>query len=116
VVVIAPRIDSRLVAALVRIDDPKRPIAETNRRLGRVARELGLPKPSYEQVRVIVHAIRRGKHEPGVGSLLLDLAFRTRSVEAVVDLLIDTISSPTPSDSLLLGRREGSPAASGGPK
>jgi hypothetical protein len=54
--------------------------------------------------------------EPGVGSLLLDLAFRTRSPQAVADLLIDAISSPTPSDSLLLGRREGSPAASGGPK
>ena len=78
-VVIAPRIDSRLVAALVRIDDPRRPIAETNRRLGRVAAELGLAKPSYEQVRVIVHAIRRGKQEPAIGSLLLDLAFRTRS-------------------------------------
>ena len=115
-VVIAPRIDSRLVAALVRIDDPKRPIAETNRRFGRVGRELGLPKPSYERVRVIVHAIRRGKQGPGVGSLLLDLAFRTRSPEAVVDLLIDAISSPTPSDSLLLGRKGGGAAASDSPK
>jgi hypothetical protein len=85
----APRIDSRLVAALVRIDDSSRPIAETNRRIGLVAWELGLAKPSYQQVRVIVHSIRRGKLEPGVGSLLLDIAFRTRSVEQILGALID---------------------------
>jgi hypothetical protein len=85
----APRIDSRLVAALVRIDDPHRPIAETNRRLGSVAAELGLVKPSYEQVRVVLHAVRRGKREPGVGTLLLDFAFRTRSPEQILDALID---------------------------
>jgi hypothetical protein len=86
-VVIAPRIDSRLVAALVRIDDGKRPIAETNRRLGRVAAELELPKPSYEQVRVTVHAIRRERRGPGVGALLLDLALRTRSPEEILEIL-----------------------------
>jgi hypothetical protein len=83
----APRIDPRLVAALVRIDDPTRSIAETNRRLGRIAAELGLPKPSYEQVRVTLHAIRRGTRDPGVGELLLDFAFRTRSPERILDLL-----------------------------
>jgi hypothetical protein len=85
----APRIDSRLVAALVRIDDPRRPIAETNRRLGSIAAELGLTKPSYEQVRVVLHALRRGVREPGVGTLLLDIAFRTRSPEQILDALTD---------------------------
>jgi hypothetical protein len=85
----APRIDSRLVAALVRIDDPRRPIAETNRRLGSIAAELGLTKPSYEQVRVVLHALRRGVREPGVGTLLFDLAFRTRSPEQILDALTD---------------------------
>ena len=86
-VVIAPRIDSRLVAALVRIDDPKRPIAETNRRLGGIAAELGVPKPSYEQVRVLVHAIRRRRVDPGIGELLLDFALRTRSPEQILEIL-----------------------------
>src|SRR5712691_7963119 len=85
----APRIDSRLVAALVRIDDPRRPIAETNRRLGSVAGELGLTKPSYEQVRVVLHALRKGKREPGVGTLLLDIALRTRSPEQILDAITD---------------------------
>jgi hypothetical protein len=85
----APRIDSRLVAALVRIDDPRCPIAETNRRLGSVAGELGLVKPSYEQVRVILHAVRKGKRQPGIGTLLLDFALRTRSPEQVLDALTD---------------------------
>ena len=89
-VVIAPRIDPRLVAALVRIDDAKVPIAETNRRLGRLAFELGLPKPSYQQVRVLVHDIRRRKRGPGIGELLLDLALRTRSPEEILALLTGT--------------------------
>jgi hypothetical protein len=84
VVVIAPRIDARLVAALARIDNPDRPIAETNRRLGRIAAELGFPKPSYEQVRVIVHGLRRRKLDPDIGELLLDFMFRTRSPEEIV--------------------------------
>src|SRR5262245_25887465 len=43
----APRIDSRLVAAVAWLDDRREPIAETNRRIGFVARDLGLTKPSY---------------------------------------------------------------------
>lgn len=85
-VVIAPRIDCRLVAVLGRIDDPKRPIAETNRRLGRMAAELGFPK-RYEQVRVIVHLLRRRKLDPDIGELLLDFMLRTRSPEQILELL-----------------------------
>ena len=55
----APRIDRRLVAALRRLDDPSLPIAETVRRAGVMADELGLTRPSYEQIRVLVHAERR---------------------------------------------------------
>ena len=83
----APRIDLRLVAALARIDNQEHPIAETNRRLGVVAAELGLAKPSYEQVRVTVHGLRRGKLGPGIGELLLDFAFRTRSIEEILDVV-----------------------------
>jgi hypothetical protein len=81
----APRIDSRLVAALVRVDDRRVPIAETNRRLGLLAEEIGLSRPSYEQVRVILHSLRKGKREPGIGTLLLDLALRSRSPEQILD-------------------------------
>jgi hypothetical protein len=55
----APRIDSRLIAALARVDDDTEPIAVTYRRIGRVAERLGIVRPSYEQVRVLVHSQRR---------------------------------------------------------
>ena len=54
----APRIDPRLVAALERLDDESLPYAEVARRLGRVAAELGLAQPSYEQVRVLTRRHR----------------------------------------------------------
>jgi hypothetical protein len=50
----APRYDARLVAAIARVDDPSLPMAETVRRLGRVAEELGVPRPSYVHMRLYV--------------------------------------------------------------
>ena len=43
----AARVDSRLVAALARIDDPALPMAETCRRIGLVADELAVPRPQH---------------------------------------------------------------------
>ena len=54
----APRYDSRIVEAIAALDDPRRPIAETCRRVGVVAEQLGLPKPSYVHVRRFVVAER----------------------------------------------------------
>jgi hypothetical protein len=90
----APRIDSRLVAALGRLDDAQRPIAETHRRLGFVADELGIPRPSYQCVRLLVHVMRRGSTGPGIGDVLLDFALRTRSVEAIFETLVDPPQRP----------------------
>jgi hypothetical protein len=86
----APRIDSRLVAAVERLDDRRVPIAETNRRVGHVAAQLGLPKPSYEQVRVTVHDVRRRGRRPTTGDILLDIAFRLRPPTALGDHLAGT--------------------------
>jgi hypothetical protein len=83
----APRIDSRLVAAIARLDDRREPVAETNRRIGALAGDLGLPRPSYEQVRTLVKEHRRGRLEPGVGTLLLEISFRSRPPEALLDYL-----------------------------
>ena len=55
----APRIDPRLVTALRRLDDVSEPIAATYRRVGLAAEHLGIVRPSYEQVRVLVHMERR---------------------------------------------------------
>ena len=56
----APRYDSRLLAAVPRLDDPSRPVAETVRRLGALADELGVTRPSYTHMRTYV-AEHRGR-------------------------------------------------------
>jgi hypothetical protein len=85
----APRLDPRLLAALVRLDRHGQVIAETHRRLGAVADELGIPRPSYQQTRVAVHLLRAKKLHPGVGEVLLDIALRVRPPEAILDALTD---------------------------
>jgi hypothetical protein len=55
----APRLDPRLVEAIVRLDDPSAPIAESYRRSRKHAADLDLPRPSYECFRILVHDARR---------------------------------------------------------
>jgi hypothetical protein len=87
----APRIDTRLVAAAELLDDRKVPIAETNRRVGEVAEALGLTRPSYENVRRVVHEARRRGRLPSTGEVLLDIAFRVRPPMALGDHLTGTL-------------------------
>jgi hypothetical protein len=82
----APRIDSRLVAAAERLDGPTTPIAETNRRVGLVAGELGLIRPSYE--RMIVNRSRRHGRQSTAGDVLVEIAFRSRPPSAILDHLV----------------------------
>jgi hypothetical protein len=58
VVSLAPRISPRLVAELERLDNGKRSIADITRAVGAHAERLGLMRPSYEQVRTLVHVKR----------------------------------------------------------
>jgi hypothetical protein len=83
----APRIDEKLVGALARLDDPTVPIAEVNRRIGDVAEALGQKRPSYEQVRVVVHELRRRERSPRLGKVLLEIALRDRPPDALLDHL-----------------------------
>jgi hypothetical protein len=85
----APRLDSRLIAAVRRLDDGKRPIAEIHRRLGAVAGELGLAQPSYQRVRLLVRDLRVGRAVPGIGDVLLDIALQNRPPEALIEHLAD---------------------------
>jgi hypothetical protein len=87
----APRISPRLLGALVRLDDPKVPIAEVNRRLGEEATQLGLPRPSYQRVRELVHASRRlHRHGPSTIRVLWDVANQFRPPEAILEHLSGT--------------------------
>jgi hypothetical protein len=88
VVAIAPRVDSRLVAAIERLDNPRISIAELNRMIGLVARELGLLRPSYEEVRRTVHAVREGRQTSSLGRVLLDISFRARPPTALLEALV----------------------------
>jgi len=59
----SPRLDPRLVAATFALDDVAAPIAETWRRVGSVAERLGVPRPGYETIRLLVHAHRERREE-----------------------------------------------------
>jgi hypothetical protein len=54
----APRLERRLLEAIVRLDDPSAPIAENYRRLREHAAQLDVPRPSYECFRQLVHDTR----------------------------------------------------------
>jgi hypothetical protein len=72
----APRYDPRIIEAVRRLDDERLPMAETCRRVGDAAVELGLPRPSYVHLRRIVKAdreIRRARRQIA-GDLLSDMA------------------------------------------
>lgn len=83
----APRIGALLLAGLERLDDASVPIAEVNRRIGALASHLGLARPSYEQIRILVHEHRRRGLAPTAGQILLDVAGRSRPPEALLELL-----------------------------
>jgi hypothetical protein len=85
-VLAAPRISPRLLAALAHLDDTTVPIAEVSRRVGAEAERLGLPRPSYQRLRVLVHELRAEREpEPGYGGVLFDIAARTRPASAIYD-------------------------------
>jgi hypothetical protein len=82
----APRISPRLLEALVKLDDRTVPIAEVNRRLGRHAERLGLARPSYQRVRVLMHQSRRVRgRNPTTAAVLFEVAVRARPPEAFLD-------------------------------
>jgi hypothetical protein len=87
VLAFAPRISPRLIEAVVRLDRREVPIAETCRQVGQEAERLGLPRPSYQRIRELVHAARRIRRGPSTSSVLVDVAFRVRPPEAIVDHL-----------------------------
>jgi hypothetical protein len=81
----APRISHRLLQALVRLDDPRLPLAEINRRVGVEALRLGVPKPSYQRVRVLLQQLRRLRRRPSTGQVLVEVCFRARPPVALVE-------------------------------
>lgn len=83
-------IDPRLIRELERLDDRNVPLAEIHRRLGDTADRLGLPRPSYEVARRRIHELRRAKVGPRLGEVALEVAFRVRPPEAILDHIAGT--------------------------
>lgn len=82
----APRIPRRLLDEIERQSRRSFPIAEMNRCVGRAAARMGLYRPSYEQVRVLVHTARRLRRQAPtpVSTVALRVAFRVERPEAVL--------------------------------
>jgi hypothetical protein len=89
VLVFAPRMPQRLLDEIERQSRRREPIAEINRRVGAAAVRMSLYRPSYEQVRVLVHTARRLRRAgpQSVSTLALDVAFRVKPPHALVDRL-----------------------------
>jgi len=87
----APRISHRLLERLEALDDGNAGFGDLTRQLGEEAVRLGLPRPSYQQVRVLAQRHRSLRRAPGTVEVLLDVATRARPVDAVVDHAAGTL-------------------------
>jgi hypothetical protein len=87
VVALAPRISHQLIEAVVRFDDRAHPIAETCRRVGAEADRLGLTRPSYERIRVLVHEARRIRRAPTTAELLRNMTSPLRTPDELIERL-----------------------------
>jgi hypothetical protein len=91
VVDLAPRLSLRLIDEIERLSRRQVPIAEINRLVGAEAARMGLHRPSYERVRMLVHearALRRAGRE-SVSTLALEVAFRSRPHVALYERFVD---------------------------
>ena len=80
----APRLDPRLLKALVRLDDRSVPVAETYRRSREQAARLDIPRPSYECVRQLIHDARRERARRRANrDTLIRVALYMESVDAL---------------------------------
>ena|SRR5215213_2637342 len=84
-VVVAPRVSPGLLAEIERLATRDLSFAEMNRRVGRKAEALALPRPSYQTVRVLARAARERRQGPDTLEVLADVAFRVRPPEALLD-------------------------------
>ncbi len=84
----APRLDPRLLATIDRLDDSSLPIAETYRRCRGVAAELGIPRPSYERVRLHVQEVRRERERARVArETILAVLLHQRPLDALNEIV-----------------------------
>jgi hypothetical protein len=90
---IAPRISPRLLDVVERLAPRPVPIAEINRLVGAEAERLGLPRPSYQRVRQLVHEARALRRQPTRARVGFEYTMHARSPD---ELLASLVESPRP--------------------
>jgi hypothetical protein len=89
VLVFAPRIPRRLLDEIELLSHRDGPIAEINRLVGATAARLRLHRPSYEQVRVLVHAARRLRRVAPISfSVAVHVGFEIATRGALLERLL----------------------------
>jgi hypothetical protein len=84
-----PRVERRFLKAVAKLDDRSVPMAETYRRARDLALQMGIPRPSYERVRLHLHAARKGdEQKQRTRDLIIHLAYNTRPADEVVPELL----------------------------
>jgi len=84
----APRLDPRLLRLIAELDDPSNPMAETYRQARETAAQLGIPRPSYERVRIHLKVSRASRAAARKRrEILMDVAMYRRPVEDLYELL-----------------------------
>ncbi len=84
----APRVDPQLLVAIGRLDDSSLPIAETYRRCRGAATTLGIPRPSYERVRLHVREVRRERERARVArETILAVLLHQKPVDALNEIV-----------------------------
>ncbi len=81
---------------IVRLSKKRLTAAQITRRVGAKAADDGLPRPSYERVRLLVHEARERALEPSTADVLLDVAFRVRPPDAIGAHLAGTLPPGRP--------------------
>lgn len=98
-----PRVEKELLDGAAKLDDRSEPMAETYRRLRALAAQMGVPRPSYERMRVHLRAERKRTQErTAVRELVFQLAYNTRRADLVIADLLDLLEHPGPSPSYKL--------------
>ena len=79
--------------------------AEITRRVGERARVLGLHRPSYAGVRLLVQDARIKPEEPSWGTLALEVATRQRHPEVLIDKYVGLVNKHLPEDAGIRERK-----------
>lgn len=85
----SPRTCWEIVTAIGGLDGRDAPIAEVWRRACTLADGLGETRPSYEQVRRLVHRARELRDAPGSVDVLCDFLLRRRTPDNTLDELLE---------------------------